>query len=139
MEITIDDRTDEEIAQAIATAVSEHLGSPVELKDRSGGELAAAGENWDEEAAVVTDREERIREEVEAIMSGGPERGHDKIDDLGKVFVRDRLDMIFDRIEYEDGTFARHTEDDELPADGCSPVSAPSMAARSRSRRTTTP
>jgi acetyl-CoA carboxylase carboxyltransferase component len=118
MEITIDDETDEEIAQAIATAVSEHLGTPVELTDRSGGALAAAGEDWDEEAAVVTEREETIRGEVEAIMSGGPERGHDKIEDLGKLFVRDRLDMIFDRIEYEDGTFARHSEDDDLPGDG---------------------
>jgi acetyl-CoA carboxylase carboxyltransferase component len=118
MEITIDDETDEEIAQAIATAVSEHLGVPVELKDRSGGDLAAAGENWDEEAAVVTEREETIREEVAAIMSGGPDRGFDKIEELGKVFVRDRLDMIFDRIEYEDGTFARHSDDDELPSDG---------------------
>ena len=51
-------------------------------------------------------------------MSGGPERGFDKIEDLGKVFVRDRLDMIFDDIAYEDGTFARHGDDDELPADG---------------------
>ncbi|WP_254841230.1 acyl-CoA carboxylase subunit beta [Natronomonas marina] len=117
MEIKIDNETDEEVAQAIATAVSEHLGRGVQLVDE-GETLAEAGENWSEEGAVVTEREEAIREEVEGILSGGPERGFDKIEDLGKVFVRDRLDMIFDRIEYEDGTFARHGDDDELPADG---------------------
>ena len=117
MEIKIDNDTDEEIAQAIATAVSEHLGRGVELVGDD-GTLAEAGENWSEEGAVVTEREEAIREDIESIMSGGPERGFDKIEDLGKVFVRDRLDMIFDDIAYEDGTFARHGDDDELPADG---------------------
>ena len=117
MEIKIDNDTDEEIAQAIATAVSEHLGRGVELVGDD-GTLAEAGENWSEEGAVVTEREEALREDIEAIMSGGPERGFDKIEDLGKVFVRDRLDMIFDDIAYEDGTFARHGDDDELPADG---------------------
>jgi acetyl-CoA carboxylase carboxyltransferase component len=118
MEIKIDNDTDEEIAQAIATAVSEHLGRGVELVGNS-GTLAEAGENWSEEGAVVTEREEAIREAVEGITAGGPERGFEKIEDLGKVFVRDRLDMIFDEIAYEDGTFARHSEeDDELPADG---------------------
>ncbi|QLD87844.1 acyl-CoA carboxylase subunit beta [Natronomonas salina] len=117
MEIKIDDNTDEEIAQAIATAVSEHLGRGVELVGND-GTLAEAGENWGEEGAVVTEREAAIREAVQDIMSGGPDRGFDKIEDLGKVFVRDRLDMIFDEIEYEDGTFARHGDDDELPADG---------------------
>jgi acetyl-CoA carboxylase carboxyltransferase component len=117
MEIKIDNDTDEEIAQAIATAVSEHLGRGVELVGND-GTLAEAGENWSEEGAVVTEREEGIREDIESIMSGGPERGFDKIEDLGKVFVRDRLDMIFDDIEYEDGSFARFGDDDELPADG---------------------
>ncbi|MFQ3319528.1 MAG: acetyl-CoA carboxylase carboxyltransferase component, partial [Natronomonas sp.] len=117
MEINIDNDTDEEIAQAIATAVSEHLGRGVELVGTS-GTLAEAGENWSEEGAVITEREEAIREEIEDVLSGGPERGFDKIEDLGKVFVRDRLDLIFDTIEYEDGTFARNGDDDELPADG---------------------
>jgi acetyl-CoA carboxylase carboxyltransferase component len=117
MEIQIDNETDEEVAQAIATAVSEHLGRDVQLVE-AGETLAEAGENWSEEGAVVTEREATVREETEDILSGGPERGFDKIAELGKVFVRDRLDLIFDRIEYEDGTFARHGDDDELPADG---------------------
>jgi acetyl-CoA carboxylase carboxyltransferase component len=118
MEIHIDDETDAEIAQAIATAVAEHLGTTVELKARDGSDLARAGEDWDEEGAVVTEREERLREEIEAILSGGPERGFEKIESLGKLFVRDRLDLVFDEITYEDGTFARYGDDSELPADG---------------------
>jgi acetyl-CoA carboxylase carboxyltransferase component len=118
MEIHIDAETDAEIAQAIATAVAEHLGTTVELQGRDGSDLARAGEDWDEEGAVVTGREERLREEIEGILSGGPERGFEKIDDLGKLFVRDRLDLVFDEIAYEDGTFARYGDDAELPADG---------------------
>jgi acetyl-CoA carboxylase carboxyltransferase component len=116
MEIHIDDDTDEETAQAIATAIAEHLGRDVELVSRS-GRLASAGEDWDREGSVVTEREERLRADLETILSGGPKRGHEKIAQLGKLFVRERLDAIFDAIEYEEGTFARFGED-ELPADG---------------------
>jgi acetyl-CoA carboxylase carboxyltransferase component len=119
MEISVEGGADEETARAIATAVAEHLGRSVEIVDGDGESVTEAGEaDWDDAGAVLTDREERLREEIAAILSGGPERGFEKIEDLGKVFVRDRLDMIFDAIEYEDGTFARHGDDDELPADG---------------------
>jgi len=118
MEIHIDDETDAEIAQAIATAVAEHLGRAVELRTDDGRDLARAGEDWDEEGAVVTDREARLREEIESVLSGGPDRGFEKIESLGKLFVRDRLDLVFDEIAYEDGTFARYDEDADLPADG---------------------
>jgi len=118
MEIRVDDDTDEEVAKAIATAVAEHLDTSVELVDERGGTLASAGDgDWDQEGAVVTEREERLREDLRGILSGGPERGFEKIEDLGKAFVRDRLELIFDDIEYEDGTFARFTDDEELPAD----------------------
>ncbi|MDZ7730830.1 MAG: acyl-CoA carboxylase subunit beta [Natrialbaceae archaeon] len=117
MRITIDAAPDEETARAIATALSTHLEQSVELvvDDEA---VASAGTEEDYDDHVVTDREERLREEIEEILSGGPERGHEKIAELGKVFVRDRLDMIFDEITYEDGTFARHDADGELPADG---------------------
>ncbi|HET7323917.1 MAG TPA: acyl-CoA carboxylase subunit beta [Halococcus sp.] len=118
MEIDIGDSVDAETARAIATALSEHLGRSVEVV-KNGESVADAGEtDWNEAGAVLTEREERLREEIEGILSGGPERGHEKIEELGKVFVRDRLDMVFDTIEYEDGTFARHTDDDNLAADG---------------------
>ncbi len=118
VEITVDSEADEETARVIATALSEHLGQPVEIVDESGGRISADDADWSEGGAVVTEREERLREEVREIMAGGPERGHEKIEDLGKLFVRDRLDMLFDDIAYEDGTFARYDDDDDLAADG---------------------
>ncbi|WP_247009074.1 acyl-CoA carboxylase subunit beta [Halorientalis litorea] len=118
MDIHVDTDADEETARVIATAVAEHLGRPVEIVDESGGRVAADEDEWTESGALVTEREEQIREEIQEIMEGGPERGHDKIEDLGKMFVRDRLDMLFDEVAYEDGTFARHTDDDTLSADG---------------------
>jgi acetyl-CoA carboxylase carboxyltransferase component len=118
MEINVDTEADEDTARVIATALAEHLGQPVEIVDPNGDRFTAADDDWDDSGAVVTEREERLREEIEDILSGGPERGHDKIADLGKVFVRDRLEMLFDDLAYEDGTFARHADDDELPADG---------------------
>ena len=120
MKITVDAAPDEETARAIASALAAHLGHSVELVVADGTEegepVASAGEGWDD--PVITDREQRLREEIEEILSGGPARGHEKIDELGKLFVRDRLELIFDEIEYEDGSFARHDADGELPADG---------------------
>ncbi|WP_136715498.1 acyl-CoA carboxylase subunit beta [Halorientalis salina] len=118
MEIRVNDEADEETARVIATAVAEHLGQPVDIVDDGGERVSADDGDWAEGGAVVTDREERIREDVQSILEGGPERGHEKIEDLGKLFVRDRLEMLFDDIAYEDGTFARYADDDELPGDG---------------------
>ena len=121
--ITVDDVPDEETARAIATALSTHLERSVELVVRGADEplvVADGGEYdavaWDEE--LITDRERRLRSDVQEILSGGPDRGHEKLAELGKVFVRDRLEMIFDTITYEDGTFARHDAGGELAADG---------------------
>ena len=118
MEIRVNDEADEETARVIATAVAEHLGQPVDIVDDSGGRVSADDGGWTDGGAVVTDREERIRADVQSIMEGGPERGHEKIEALGKLFVRDRLEMLFDDVAYEDGTFARYSDGDELPADG---------------------
>ena len=117
MRINIDAPPDEETARAIASALSTHLDQPVELvvDEKS---VASAGTDDTASDPVITEREQSLRDEIEDILSGGPERGHEKIEELGKLFVRDRLDLIFDEITYEDGTFARHTADDELPADG---------------------
>jgi acetyl-CoA carboxylase carboxyltransferase component len=116
VKVTVEAPPDDETARAIATALSEHLGEPVELV-AEGETVAEHGTDGEWEEGVVTDRERALRADVEEILSGGPERGHEKIEQLGKLFVRDRLDRIFDTIEYEDGTFARY-DDDELPADG---------------------
>jgi acetyl-CoA carboxylase carboxyltransferase component len=65
------------------------------------------------------EREEELMEKREQIKDGGPERGHKKLDELNKLFVRDRLKLYFDDEEpyFETGLFARNQED-ELPADG---------------------
>lgn len=115
MKIRIDDTPDEEAARAIASALSTHLDRPVDLVVDEEPVASAGNGHFDD--PVVTDREQALRDDIQSILSGGPERGHDKIEELGKLFVRDRLDRIFDEIRYEDGTFAR-ADDDELAADG---------------------
>ena len=93
----------------------------MELKDRRATTWpvpARSGTGRGPEGAVVTEREERLRDEIGDILSGGPDRGFEKIAGLGELFVRDRLDLVFDEIAHEDGTFARHADDAELPADG---------------------
>lgn len=113
MKIRIDGEYDDDTVRAIITALSQHLGREVEVVEGTTGER-----EYDDEGAVITDREERIRTEIEDILSGGPERGHEKIEELGKVFVRERMEMVFDDVAYEDGTFAGYANDDRTPADG---------------------
>lgn len=115
MKASINGKYDEETARAIMTAMTQHFGEQVKL----------AGEKTDPpatddgfEGSVITDREERIREDIENIRTGGPERGHRKVEELGKLFVRDRLDLVFDDVEFEDGSFAGYNNDDWTPADG---------------------
>ncbi|THE66003.1 acyl-CoA carboxylase subunit beta [Salinadaptatus halalkaliphilus] len=118
MKVHIDGEYDEETVRAIITALSHHLGESVSLEtDRMDGadDTEAA---FDDEGVILTDREERIREDIADIAAGGPERGHDKIEQLGKEFVRDRIDMVFDDVQYEDGSFAGYANDDQTPADG---------------------
>jgi len=65
------------------------------------------------------EREDKVLKELERIKKGGPPRGHEKLAEVGKLFVRDRLALFFDGGEpyTEFGTFARCL-DEELPADG---------------------
>lgn len=52
------------------------------------------------------------------ILKGGSPKYHDKLKQQNKLFVRDRLEMLFDDGKYqEDGVFANF-EAGELPADG---------------------
>ena len=120
MKIQIEDVDDEEMARAVVAAVSQHLGKPVEMVTGDGSTVASAGEkdDWDDEGTVVTEREEALREDIADIVAGRKEDKQEKLDELDKLFVRDRLDLIFDEIEVEDGTFASFSSDDELPADG---------------------
>lgn len=63
------------------------------------------------------ERENNLIEERERILQGGPD--HDKLEKIGKLFVRDRLKLFFDDGEpyYETGLFANVMKE-RLPADG---------------------
>jgi acetyl-CoA carboxylase carboxyltransferase component len=121
-------------ASAIAAAVAEHVGDTVEVylgdaddpvatQDPPDGPSASAGTstNGDQpEEYGPTERERRLREEIADIERGGKEKYHEKLDDQGKLFVRDRLDLWFgeDGLLFEDGKFAEFDAEDRLPADG---------------------
>ncbi|WP_085994425.1 acyl-CoA carboxylase subunit beta [Oceanobacillus senegalensis] len=60
----------------------------------------------------------RFQEERERIAKGGKPKYHQSNDEKGKLFVRDRLKLLFDDDRtIEDGFFANGI-DDSLPADG---------------------
>ncbi len=60
-----------------------------------------------------------LSENTEKVNEGGAEKYHEKLKETNKMFVRDRLDLLFDDGTYtlEDGRFANF-EAGDLPADG---------------------
>ena len=61
---------------------------------------------------------DRLEEKLASVYSGGHEKYHEKMKEQNKLFVRDRLALLFDNGEYiEDGRFA-NVEAGDLPADG---------------------
>lgn len=61
---------------------------------------------------------ERLEEKLTTIFAGGHSKYHEKMKEQNKLFVRDRLSLLFDNGEYlEDGRFA-NCEAGDLPADG---------------------
>lgn len=59
-----------------------------------------------------------LQERIEQIKKGGASKYHEKNTEQGKLFVRDRLQLLFDsEFELEDSLFANCVEHD-LPADG---------------------
>jgi len=62
--------------------------------------------------------EKDLQARKERIKQGGDEKYHVKNAEQGKLFVRDRLELLFDEgIEIEDALFANNLKED-LPADG---------------------
>ncbi|WP_273123259.1 acyl-CoA carboxylase subunit beta [Bacillus weihaiensis] len=62
--------------------------------------------------------EEMLRKRVEHIKKGGPTKYQEKNESQGKLFVRKRLELLFDHgLETEDGLLANCLEEG-LPADG---------------------
>ncbi|MFQ3319363.1 MAG: acetyl-CoA carboxylase carboxyltransferase component, partial [Natronomonas sp.] len=103
---------------------SKHFGLDVSLVDDDSGRVVASKERVGsprrqspENVAPATERERAILEEIEEILQGGPERGHEKLEQIGKLFVRERIDQLFDEILFEDGTFAQYDSDENLAAD----------------------
>ncbi|PUB18081.1 acyl-CoA carboxylase subunit beta [Paenisporosarcina sp. OV554] len=61
---------------------------------------------------------DRLEEKLTTIFAGGHSKYHEKMKEQNKLFVRDRLALLFDNGEYlEDGRFA-NCEAGDLPADG---------------------
>ncbi|MBM7586727.1 acetyl-CoA carboxylase carboxyltransferase component [Bacillus pakistanensis] len=59
-----------------------------------------------------------LEEKKEKILSGGQPKYHEKLKQQNKLFVRNRLNLLFDGGEYqEDGMFA-NCQAEDLPADG---------------------
>lgn len=125
MDITIDDGpSDPTTAEVIAQVLARHLGRDIQLDTGDGSKFHAQAPKNDASKrnsgaaeSPVTSRETALLNEIQQILEGGPERGHEKLEQLGKLFVRDRLDQMFDEILYEDGTFARYDADEQLPGD----------------------
>ena len=89
VDVRIDGDHDEETVRAIVTALSEHLERELRVVEPDGGGLDRA-----EEGVVLTEREQRLRAETEDLLAGGPDRGFEKIEDLGKLFVCERMDGL---------------------------------------------
>ncbi|WP_121742509.1 acyl-CoA carboxylase subunit beta [Natronorubrum halophilum] len=156
MKVRISAGASDEEASAIAAALAEHVGETVELYADDDDEPLAVHDATDDSSADPdrtppseprpgpesesdsdaglgpTDRERRLRAEIDDILEGGPEKYRDQLDESDKLFVRDRLALWFDgensEFQFEDGKFAAFDDwhpdgageetDDRLPADG---------------------
>jgi len=133
MQVRIDGDASDEEAAAIASVLAQHHGVAVEVYVGDADEPVATRDPPPEAGAdaAPTERERRLREWIADIERGGPEKYRERLDEQGKLFVRDRLELWFgeDGFRFEDGSFANfdawHDEsaetsdpDDRLPADG---------------------
>lgn len=117
------DTTDQE-RETIAAALSKHFGTDIELINEADGRIVATRERigiprrqFDDDGGAATERERTVIQEVKNILKGGPERGHEKLEQIGKLFVRERIDRMFDEVLFEDGTFAQYEAEENLAAD----------------------
>ncbi len=120
MNVRINADASEEEASAIAAALAEHVESEVEVYVGDSEEPTAVRDavvEYEDDLGP-TERERLLREEIEEIERGGPEKYRDRLSEQGKLFVRDRLDLWFGDLLFEDGKFAQFDSEDRLPADG---------------------
>lgn len=68
---------------------------------------------------MVAKLENQLKEKIDQIEAGGAKKYHEKNSSQNKMFVRERLNLLFDNGEYtvEDAKFANNQAGD-LPADG---------------------
>lgn len=67
---------------------------------------------------TTTGYHDRLEQKLKEIFAGGHPKYHEKLKEQNKMFVRERLELLFDNGEYlEDGRFA-NSEAGDLPADG---------------------
>ena len=141
MKLSVSDDMAETQARAVAEALASRFREDVTVvsdgeelahasyKGDTGAEASATDAEPDEAAPNLgpTEREERLRDEIGTIESGGKEKYKKQLPEQGKKFVRDRIDLWFnsgggsdagDGFLFEDGKFAAFDDDDVLPADG---------------------
>ncbi|MFC4356517.1 acyl-CoA carboxylase subunit beta [Halobium salinum] len=138
MKVHVGAGANDEEAGAIASALAEHLGVDIEVHVGDGEEPSAVAEPPETQYPLSddrgpTERERALREEIDEILAGGPEKYKQRLPEQGKLFVRDRLDLWFgeDGLAFEDGRFAgfdewhpaspevdEYDENSRLPADG---------------------
>jgi len=125
MDIHIGGSASDEEARAVGSALAEHVGEsvtvyvgdaddatttvePPETESSESEPRDSGGSAGMETEHGPTEREERLREEIADIELGGPEKYKERLDDQGKLFVRDRLDLWFGDggFTFEDGRFA---------------------------------
>lgn len=127
-------------AEAIASAMAEHVGGevsvyvgddaePAAVEDVAGDTNSPPGTGGTTGTVTPaaddlgpTDREATLRAEIAEILDGGPEKYKEQLPEEDKLFVRDRIDLWFsgdgNDFLFEDGRFAEFDADDQLPADG---------------------
>lgn len=61
---------------------------------------------------------EHLQQKIETIYSGGAQKYHEKLKETNKLFVRDRLELLFDNGIYEEDARFANCEAGDLPTDG---------------------
>jgi len=135
MKVRVQQETDEQSASAIAQALARNFGEDIEVVREHGDEpiatatarVSGAGSTPatsngapepDGEQLEPTEREAELLALIADIEQGGPEKYVERLAEQGKLFVRDRLELWFGDLTFEDGTFAEFDAEDRLPADG---------------------
>jgi methylmalonyl-CoA decarboxylase subunit alpha len=61
---------------------------------------------------------EQLQKKIDEIVSGGAPKYHEKLKEMNKLFVRERLALLFDNGIYEEDARFANNEAEDLPADG---------------------